>query len=141
MNASAPASIGEEVLLARAFLCRVAESACVPLWDFVRREGPVAAAGAIRGGAVPREVAAVTAARRASADPEADLEAGLRYGMRLVVPESPEWPHFALAALEDRKSTRLNSSHVKISYAVFCLKKKKNTQVTQTTYKKEKKKK
>ena len=27
--------------------------------------------------------------------------------------------------LEDRKSTRLNSSHVVISYAVFCLKKKK----------------
>src|SRR5690625_6093233 len=27
----------------------------------------------------------------------------------------------------DRKSTRLNSSHVAISYAVFCLKKKKNT--------------
>src|SRR5690606_40848763 len=27
----------------------------------------------------------------------------------------------------DRKSTRLNSSHVKISYAVFCLKKKKET--------------
>src|SRR5207302_7061908 len=27
--------------------------------------------------------------------------------------------------VEDRKSTRLNSSHVKISYAVFCLKKKK----------------
>src|SRR5690349_24167392 len=27
---------------------------------------------------------------------------------------------------EDRKSTRLNSSHVEISYAVFCLKKKKN---------------
>src|SRR5690606_40612227 len=27
-------------------------------------------------------------------------------------------------AWEDRKSTRLNSSHVKISYAVFCLKKK-----------------
>src|SRR5436309_12716104 len=28
---------------------------------------------------------------------------------------------------EDRKSTRLNSSHVKISYAVFCLKKKTST--------------
>src|SRR5436305_9185851 len=27
--------------------------------------------------------------------------------------------------VEDRKSTRLNSSHVRISYAVFCLKKKK----------------
>ena len=30
-----------------------------------------------------------------------------------------------LGALTDRKSTRLNSSHVSISYAVFCLKKKK----------------
>src|SRR5207302_4840256 len=30
---------------------------------------------------------------------------------------------------EDRKSTRLNSSHVKISYAVFCLKKKKQTAI------------
>src|SRR5699024_11555350 len=30
-----------------------------------------------------------------------------------------------LNLLEDRKSTRLNSSHVSISYAVFCLKKKK----------------
>src|SRR3712207_7059549 len=38
----------------------------------------------------------------------------------------------ALAALEleDRKSTRLNSSHANISYAVFCLKKKKNTSHT-----------
>src|SRR5690625_6553460 len=30
----------------------------------------------------------------------------------------------------DRKSTRLNSSHVAISYAVFCLKKKKNNERT-----------
>src|SRR5690606_41613075 len=29
------------------------------------------------------------------------------------------------SAIRDRKSTRLNSSHVKISYAVFCLKKKR----------------
>src|SRR5436853_2878120 len=33
-------------------------------------------------------------------------------------------PHVCSAA-EDRKSTRLNSSHLGISYAVFCLKKKK----------------
>src|SRR5690349_23924534 len=33
--------------------------------------------------------------------------------------------------VQDRKSTRLNSSHVEISYAVFCLKKKKNN-VTMT---------
>src|SRR5256886_12474953 len=32
-----------------------------------------------------------------------------------------------LAAAGDRKSTRLNSSHSQISYAVFCLKKKKHT--------------
>src|SRR3989442_9793670 len=33
----------------------------------------------------------------------------------------------------DRKSTRLNSSHVRISYAVFCLKKKKNMHVPLST--------
>src|SRR5690242_21171713 len=31
---------------------------------------------------------------------------------------------------EDRKSTRLNSSHMSISYAVFCLKKKKNARTS-----------
>src|SRR3712207_7250131 len=34
--------------------------------------------------------------------------------------------------LEDRKSTRLNSSHANISYAVFCLKKKKTKNNTHT---------
>src|SRR5207302_11443446 len=34
--------------------------------------------------------------------------------------------HVIFIKSSDRKSTRLNSSHVKISYAVFCLKKKKN---------------
>src|SRR2546430_5426391 len=36
----------------------------------------------------------------------------------------------ALAKERDRKSTRLNSSHSQISYAVFCLKKKKHKQYT-----------
>src|SRR5439155_23606228 len=35
---------------------------------------------------------------------------------------------------EDRKSTRLNSSHVAISYAVFCLKKKKSVAATRLAY-------
>src|SRR2546430_9835003 len=35
-----------------------------------------------------------------------------------------------LAQLRDRKSTRLNSSHSQISYAVFCLKKKKKAKCT-----------
>src|SRR2546430_13346030 len=34
----------------------------------------------------------------------------------------------------DRKSTRLNSSHSQISYAVFCLKKKKNKQIATCTH-------
>src|SRR5947209_11664403 len=34
---------------------------------------------------------------------------------------------FDIACNKDRKSTRLNSSHANISYAVFCLKKKKST--------------
>src|SRR6266511_3733856 len=38
----------------------------------------------------------------------------------------------------DRKSTRLNSSHVKISYAVFCLKKKKKKKKNQTHLNKQK---
>src|SRR3712207_6883021 len=33
---------------------------------------------------------------------------------------------FVVPGLQDRKSTRLNSSHANISYAVFCLKKKNN---------------
>src|SRR5258708_11073470 len=38
----------------------------------------------------------------------------------------------SLVALKDRKSTRLNSSHQIISYAVFCLKKKKRRTLTTT---------
>src|SRR2546430_6176018 len=36
------------------------------------------------------------------------------------------WPENDAHRLRDRKSTRLNSSHSQISYAVFCLKKKKS---------------
>src|SRR5438876_2369725 len=41
-------------------------------------------------------------------------------------------PH-PIARRGDRKSTRLNSSHPSISYAVFCLKKKKKTRYTTKT--------
>src|SRR2546430_8024491 len=37
-------------------------------------------------------------------------------------------------SLEDRKSTRLNSSHSQISYAVFCLKKKKKIELFVSTH-------
>src|SRR2546430_7554050 len=46
---------------------------------------------------------------------------------QLTVSEATQLAERALyrMSLEDRKSTRLNSSHSQISYAVFCLKKKK----------------
>src|SRR2546426_9272254 len=40
--------------------------------------------------------------------------------------DSPTAGRYLIDGEEDRKSTRLNSSHLVISYAVFCLKKKKN---------------
>src|SRR5260221_2901342 len=46
-----------------------------------------------------------------------------RYGIRTCVEHLFERGHERIA---DRKSTRLNSSHTVISYAVFCLKKKKD---------------
>src|SRR5690606_41477018 len=42
--------------------------------------------------------------------------------------------HRQRKVIGDRKSTRLNSSHVKISYAVFCLKKKKKIKGKRITY-------
>src|SRR5690348_18075584 len=41
-------------------------------------------------------------------------------------------PGLEFASVEDRKSTRLNSSHPSISYAVFCLKKKKKKKLKNT---------
>src|SRR5690606_40513825 len=54
-------------------------------------------------------------------------EAALEELASLAMPydrEAGPWLQQINALLKDRKSTRLNSSHVKISYAVFCLKKK-----------------
>src|SRR5699024_11282438 len=58
-------------------------------------------------------------------------------GVRLVAAENVDVELGAVtqrivhSVSEDRKSTRLNSSHVSISYAVFCLKKKKQTSTHQ----------
>src|SRR5690554_6971899 len=45
-------------------------------------------------------------------------------GWRIGWIAATQWIASACSMLQDRKSTRLNSSHVRISYAVFCLKKK-----------------
>src|SRR3712207_7299379 len=64
----------------------------------------------------PTRVARVD--RRVGLDRVADLEARQRFDVAVDRRDH--------ADREDRKSTRLNSSHANISYAVFCLKKKKN---------------
>jgi DNA processing protein len=73
----------------------------------VRTEGPVEAARLVRAGRVGERVSEATAGRAATVDPLADLEAAQRHGIRLVVPESSEWPHFAFAALEAAGLRRL----------------------------------
>src|SRR5690606_42136730 len=53
------------------------------------------------------------------------IEAHHLFGLPAAKLEVVVHPQSIVHALVDRKSTRLNSSHVKISYAVFCLEKKK----------------
>src|SRR5689334_24030971 len=50
---------------------------------------------------------------------------GLRVAMLTDDAPDPRYRTTAMLAEADRKSTRLNSSHSSISYAVFCLKKKR----------------
>src|SRR2546430_8107176 len=52
---------------------------------------------------------------------------GGKIAVEVWLPENLNGLRFDPTDGEDRKSTRLNSSHSQISYAVFCLKKKKNT--------------
>src|SRR2546426_5010162 len=52
-----------------------------------------------------------------------------RLGLRLYKSDCRHWGLVPVTWPSDRKSTRLNSSHLVISYAVFCLKKKKRRRV------------
>src|SRR6266498_4200295 len=63
------------------------------------------------------------AAPASADDPVADLTCAITVTVAVHPPLTPETRH--VVTISDRKSTRLNSSHVRISYAVFCLKKKK----------------
>src|SRR3712207_7823387 len=49
------------------------------------------------------------------------------FALLRIKPHAPLLVRAPVNSFEDRKSTRLNSSHANISYAVFCLKKKINT--------------
>src|SRR5690349_23648072 len=53
------------------------------------------------------------------------MDLGLAIALPGFLDQRPRLAQRGQTLLVDRKSTRLNSSHVEISYAVFCLKKKK----------------
>src|SRR5438477_6970255 len=63
--------------------------------------------------------------RRQRVDRRCPGEAGYRLGQRTGERPDRDDILLHLGIVGDRKSTRLNSSHMSISYAVFCLKKKK----------------
>src|SRR5437867_5855740 len=77
--------------------------------------------------ALPISIVSSASNQRISAGSRRTTLVARRAGMR-----SGPRPEAAAAADEDRKSTRLNSSHRTISYAVFCLKKKKKNENTNT---------
>ncbi|MCW2525586.1 MAG: processing protein [Pseudonocardiales bacterium] len=97
----------DEVLIARAYLSRVAEAGSLPVAQFVIDHGPVEAANLIRAGSAPDLVLAATAARQTRADGSADLAAAQRHQIRFVIPESPDWPQFAFAPLYAAQVRRL----------------------------------
>src|SRR5256885_3131907 len=70
----------------------------------------------------------LVAAQDAFALPLAEQIGGARV-LLVAFPFGKDEAHEVVRALRDRKSTRLNSSHLVISYAVFCLKKKNRKDV------------
>src|SRR3712207_8977461 len=82
--------------------------------------------------------------RSAGRDPRADVLGPLRGIERFrrhplrIDRRAVDYPRSDLPLRQDRKSTRLNSSHANISYAVFCLKKKKNNKKIQNKKKRDK---
>src|SRR5437870_6920682 len=73
--------------------------------------------------AAVKEIVSIIAAQRVIAGAAVQLFIARSARQRVVT-------SFAKKLVLDRKSTRLNSSHVAISYAVFCLKKKKKKRQT-----------
>src|SRR5206468_8855850 len=76
--------------------------------------------GVVRAVAVLAQLPHAVAAHRAAARRRAGVRAACTVVAVALLAAGPD----AVAADRDRKSTRLNSSHDQISYAVFCLKKK-----------------
>src|SRR3989442_7910421 len=80
---------------------------------------------------LPRDLAALTSSFGIALPAQVQRDAAvltfsIECADRLLdaIPQKRRRARFSASVVSDRKSTRLNSSHVRISYAVFCLKKK-----------------
>src|SRR3712207_8485686 len=80
-----------------------------------------------RSGGAPEGILAAAVIKCLGGEIQAKMWPTQRSQVEKVKEYGLEDPEKKLGLDEDRKSTRLNSSHANISYAVFCLKKKKTT--------------
>src|SRR5699024_11303813 len=110
--------------LCTASLCFPRSAPPPPLRSFpTRRSSDLLRRGCQRGSGSALDDVDGEAAERCLLVLRGHIRAGLAHRLdHLVEADSM----LAVAPQRDRKSTRLNSSHVSISYAVFCLKKKKS---------------
>lgn len=104
----APA-VPADVLLARAYLSRVAEPPAPGLVALVAEVGPVEAAERVRKGAVRKAVADETRARRRADRAAADLRAATRVGARVLVPEDDDWPSWPFTAFDVAADDQLSA--------------------------------
>src|SRR5690625_5339184 len=88
--------------------------------SFITADAPLTSINRIAKGL---RIWAIVAAIGGTFDAIANIEKGVIDGSTIDIVKQAL---LIISAMGDRKSTRLNSSHVAISYAVFCLKKKNN---------------
>jgi DNA processing protein len=101
----------DDLLLAMAYLSRVAEPPCQELCDLVNRVGAVDAAERIRKRAVDGEIARRTEARYGMDSAAADLALLDRRGGRLVTADDEEWPLLSFTAFSGAWSQSRPDAH------------------------------
>lgn len=101
----------DEKQRAWAYLSRVAEPPCQALAELVTRVGPVEAADRIRRGAVDRDLAERTAARRDVDSAKKDLDQLYRRDGRLLTPDDVEWPRLAFASFAGKAVRDKSQGH------------------------------
>lgn len=93
--------VTEDLLVARAYLSGVAEPPAPALAGLIRDRGPQRAAETIWTGKAPSPVSEEIDARREHVSGSALLQSARELGIRLVVPEHPEWPRERFSCFTD----------------------------------------